>query len=77
MNARTIGYCMFRSIPRSQRREDYTDSNTDESWANTRSCESISPSQLNLNGFTHVNFGFGYFDPDTFQITPMVMSPDR
>jgi chitinase len=42
-----------------------------ESWSNTRLCESISPQDLNLDGFTHVNFAFAFFDPATFLITPM------
>jgi chitinase len=42
-----------------------------ESWSNTRQCEAISPQDLNLNGFTHVNFAFAFFDPSTFLITPM------
>ncbi|GAB7348914.1 hypothetical protein MBLNU459_g7603t2 [Dothideomycetes sp. NU459] len=42
-----------------------------ESWANTRQCQSVSPEQLNLQGFTHVNFAFAFFDPSSFQITPM------
>ncbi|KFZ22959.1 hypothetical protein V502_02560 [Pseudogymnoascus sp. VKM F-4520 (FW-2644)] len=31
----------------------------------------VQPEDLNLAGFTHVNFAFAFFDPDTFQITPM------
>ncbi|KAK6000837.1 hypothetical protein QM012_003562 [Aureobasidium pullulans] len=42
-----------------------------ESWANTRTCQSVSPEQLNLQGFTHVNFAFAFFDPSSFLITPM------
>jgi chitinase len=42
-----------------------------ESWANTRKCQAVSPEDLNLNGFTHLNFAFASFDPSTFQITPM------
>lgn len=42
-----------------------------ESWSNTRLCEAISPQDLNLDGFTHVNFAFAFFDPSTFLITPM------
>lgn len=42
-----------------------------ESWSNTRLCEAISPQNLNLDGFTHVNFAFDFFDPSTFLITPM------
>ncbi|SPQ21515.1 573ac707-bdbf-4043-aed7-ea8e4da8fe9b [Thermothielavioides terrestris] len=42
-----------------------------ETWANTRKCDAVSPEDLNLNGFTHVNFAFASFDPSTFQITPM------
>lgn len=42
-----------------------------ETWANTRTCNAVSPEDLNLNGFTHVDFAFASFDPSTFQITPM------
>jgi chitinase len=31
----------------------------------------VQPEDLNLQGFTHVNFAFAFFDPNTFQITPM------
>jgi GH18 family chitinase len=44
-----------------------------ESWANTRKCSAVSPEDLNLNlnGFTHLNFAFVFFDPNTFDIVPM------
>ncbi|KZF23992.1 glycoside hydrolase family 18 protein [Xylona heveae TC161] len=42
-----------------------------ESWANARTCQSVSPEDLNLNGFTHINFAFAFFDPQSFQIAPM------
>jgi chitinase len=42
-----------------------------ESWSNTRKCSAVSPEDLNLNGFTHINFAFSFFDPTSFQITPM------
>jgi chitinase len=42
-----------------------------ESWANIRSCQKVSPEDLNLNGFTHINFAFSFFDPSTFEISPM------
>ena len=42
-----------------------------ESWSNTRKCQSVAPEDLNLNGFTHINFAFAFFDPSTFQIAPM------
>ncbi|KAI9730799.1 MAG: hypothetical protein M1818_008079 [Claussenomyces sp. TS43310] len=37
------------------------------------SCSSpgVQPEDLNLAGFTHVNFAFAFFDPNTFQIAPM------
>jgi GH18 family chitinase len=31
----------------------------------------VLPEDLNLSGFTHVNFAFAFFDPGTFQIAPM------
>ena len=42
-----------------------------ESWSNTRKCQAVSPEDLNLNGFTHINFAFAFFDPATYQIAPM------
>lgn len=29
------------------------------------------PEDLNLNGFTHLNFAFAFFDPKSLQIAPM------
>ncbi|KAI1734037.1 glycosyl hydrolases family 18-domain-containing protein [Xylaria scruposa] len=31
----------------------------------------VLPEDLNLNGFTHVNFAFAFFDPTSFEIAPM------
>lgn len=31
----------------------------------------MQPEDLNLNGFTHVNFAFAFFDPTSFEIAPM------
>ena len=42
-----------------------------ESWANTRACQQVAPEDLNLDGFTSMNFAFAFFDPSSFQITPM------
>ncbi|KAI1870410.1 uncharacterized protein JN550_005338 [Neoarthrinium moseri] len=42
-----------------------------EAWSNTRKCQSVSPEDLNLNGFTHINFAFAFFDPASFAIAPM------
>ncbi|KAJ9138369.1 Family 18 glycoside hydrolase [Pleurostoma richardsiae] len=42
-----------------------------ESWANTRSCQNVAPEDLNIDGFTSLNFAFAFFDPSTFQIAPM------
>ncbi|KAK3674234.1 hypothetical protein LTR78_005703 [Recurvomyces mirabilis] len=42
-----------------------------ESWANTRQCQAVSPKDLNLAGFSHLNFAFASFDPKSSQITPM------
>ncbi|OCL06227.1 glycoside hydrolase family 18 protein, partial [Glonium stellatum] len=42
-----------------------------ESWSNTRKCQNVAPEDLNLNGFTHINFAFAFFDPSSFQIAPM------
>lgn len=42
-----------------------------ESWAATRACDTVEPEDLELTGFTHLNFAFSFFDPATFQISPM------
>ncbi|KAI2629291.1 putative class V chitinase [Hypomontagnella submonticulosa] len=42
-----------------------------ESWANTRTCDKRSPDDLDLTGITHLNFAFAFFDPKTYQISPM------
>ncbi|KAI9650603.1 hypothetical protein NHQ30_000621 [Ciborinia camelliae] len=42
-----------------------------ETWSTERSCDAISPSDLNLAGFTHLNMAFAYFDPSSFTITSM------
>lgn len=42
-----------------------------ESWSNTRKCQTVSPENLNLDGFTHINFAFSFFDPSSFEISPM------
>jgi chitinase len=42
-----------------------------ESWANTRACQQVAPEDLNLDGFTSINFAFTFFDATTFEITPM------
>jgi chitinase len=39
-----------------------------ESWANTRKCQNVSPKDLNVTGFTHLNYAFLAFDPNTFAI---------
>lgn len=31
----------------------------------------MAPEQLNLQGLTHINFAFMFFEPDTFELTPM------
>jgi chitinase len=39
-----------------------------ESWANARKCQNVSPGDLNVTGFTHVNYASLAFDPITFAI---------
>lgn len=48
-----------------------------EAWSATRKCDSVTPEDLNLNGFTHINFAFAFFDPTTFQIAPMDSSSGK
>ena len=45
-----------------------------EGWSSTRACDKRLPSDLDVTGLTHVNFAFAYFDPATFEITPMTAS---
>ncbi|EFQ99289.1 hypothetical protein MGYG_02300 [Nannizzia gypsea CBS 118893] len=42
-----------------------------ESRANTLACQVVAPEDLNLDGFTSMNSAFAFFDPKTFQVTPM------
>lgn len=44
-----------------------------ESWASSdsRKCQKVAPEDLNLDGFTHMNFAFSFFDPSSFEIVPM------
>lgn len=42
-----------------------------ESWATTRPCDIVAPEDLELAGLTHLNFAFAFFDPSSFQISPM------
>lgn len=39
-----------------------------ESWANTRKCQNVSVKDLNVTGFTHINYAFLMVDPNTFAI---------
>jgi len=39
-----------------------------ESWAGGRPCQRVAPEDLNVTGYTHINYGFLLFDPVTFQI---------
>ncbi|OKL55832.1 hypothetical protein UA08_08920 [Talaromyces atroroseus] len=39
--------------------------------SSTRSCDSRAPSDLDLTGFSHINFAFAFFNPTTFEITQM------
>lgn len=41
-----------------------------ESWARSRHCQEVKPEGLNVTGFTHINYGFASFDPNTFAIGP-------
>ena len=38
---------------------------------NTRPCNKVSPSQINTDGFTHLNFAFAAIDPSSFKVIPM------
>lgn len=39
--------------------------------ASTRKCDRKTPEDLDLTGLTHLNFAFAFFDPTSFQISPM------
>ncbi|KAJ6257663.1 hypothetical protein Dda_7450 [Drechslerella dactyloides] len=41
-----------------------------ESWATTRKCAAVPPSDLVTYGLTHLNFAFAGIDPATFKIAP-------
>ncbi|OBT95257.1 hypothetical protein VE01_07622 [Pseudogymnoascus verrucosus] len=47
-----------------------------ESWANTRSCDVVSPEDFDVAGLTHLNFAFAFFDPTSFQMTAMDANAD-
>ncbi|KAF2008423.1 glycoside hydrolase family 18 protein [Aaosphaeria arxii CBS 175.79] len=42
-----------------------------ESWSSTRKCDKRLPKDLDLTGFTHMNFAFAFFNPTTFEMMPM------
>jgi chitinase len=42
-----------------------------ETWSNSRKNSPVSPEDLNLDGFTHINFAFAFFDASSFEITSM------
>ncbi|KAK1953668.1 glycoside hydrolase [Colletotrichum sublineola] len=42
-----------------------------ESWATTKPCDAVEPEDLDLTSLTHLNFAFAFFDPITFQLSPM------
>jgi GH18 family chitinase len=42
-----------------------------ESWANTRTCDKVTPEDIDTTGLTHLNFAFAYFHPVTFQMAAM------
>lgn len=42
-----------------------------ETWSNSRKTSPVSPEDLNLDGFTHINFAFSFFDASSFEITSM------
>lgn len=41
------------------------------SWSTTKSCDAVPPEDLDVSALTHVIFSFAFFDPSTFQITPI------
>jgi GH18 family chitinase len=36
-----------------------------------RKCDKVSPKQINTRGLTHLFFSFAFFNPTTFEMTPM------
>ena len=65
-NFRHVDICSSTSVIVNKRSIGYY-----ETWANTRPCSAVAPEQLNLQGLTHINFAFMFFEPDTFELTPM------
>ena len=51
----------------SKRKVGYYNANN----VNTRPCNKVSPSQINTDGFTHLNFAFAGINPTTFKVVPM------
>lgn len=45
--------------------------------ASTRPCDKVEPEDLDLTGFTHLNFAFAFFHPTTFQMTDMDANAGR
>ncbi|SMR55633.1 unnamed protein product [Zymoseptoria tritici ST99CH_1E4] len=41
-----------------------------ESWADARLCQAVQPEELDLTGYTSINFAFAYFS-DTYDVMPM------
>ncbi|PYH81904.1 chitinase [Aspergillus uvarum CBS 121591] len=42
-----------------------------EGWNLEHACDTMTPNQIPLGYYTHLNFAFGSIDPDSFQIAPM------
>ncbi|KAK3935763.1 chitinase [Diplogelasinospora grovesii] len=42
-----------------------------EGWNVERSCDVMTPAQIPLGYYTHINFAFSLIDPNTFQLSPM------
>lgn len=42
-----------------------------EAWSARRECHPFPPAAIPVQGLTHLNFAFGYVDPQSFQVVPM------
>ncbi|KAL8658049.1 MAG: hypothetical protein Q9226_001309 [Calogaya cf. arnoldii] len=42
-----------------------------EGWSHTRSCDTMSPEEIPIGSYTHLNFAFAFINPSTYAVAPM------
>ncbi|KAK4183327.1 hypothetical protein QBC35DRAFT_535808 [Podospora australis] len=42
-----------------------------EGWNQDRPCDHMTPEEIPVEAYTHLNFAFAYIDPNTYAVTPM------